>query len=143
MWQDNKECCDDQTITVRGSTTLQAQPDQTKINAEAKVNANTTDRAVDALAGLVDSIIKTLKANGLTQDDYKVTSFSTYANTSYINGTSKVLGQIASQSFEVTIPSIKPDGSNIGKLIDELAKINGILLNGLSFDIANKTTIYK
>lgn len=118
VWGDDKECCDASTITVQGSASLDAKPDQAKINAQAQVNADTTDQAVNALAGLVDSIIKTLKNNGLTQDDYKVTSFSTYANTSYVNGTSTVLGQIASQSFEITIPTINPDGSNIGKLID-------------------------
>lgn len=106
------------TIYVKGTATIQAQPDEAQISAEAKVNADTTESAVGALAGLVGSIIKILQNNGLTQEDYKVTSFSTYANTSYINGTSQVLGQIASQAFQITIPSIKPDGSNIGKLID-------------------------
>jgi len=113
-----KECCGLDTIYVKGTATIQAQPDEAQISAEAKVNADTTESAVGALAGLVGSIIKILQNNGLTQEDYKVTSFSTYANTSYINGTSQVLGQIASQAFQITIPSIKPDGSNIGKLID-------------------------
>ena len=56
-----------------------------------------------------------------------------------MNGVSTILGQIASQSFQITIPKIDANGANIGKLFDELAVVNGIVLNGLSFDLSNKT----
>lgn len=52
-----------------------------------------------------------------------------------------MVGQIASQSFQITIPNA--NGVNIGKLIDSLASINGIVLSGLTFDIANKTSVYQ
>jgi uncharacterized protein YggE len=67
---------------------------------------------------------------------------SVYPNTSYNNGVSTVLGQIATQSIKVTLTTIAADGSNIGKLIDGLASVNGIIVNGLDFDIANKTAVY-
>ena len=74
---------------------------------------------------------------------YQATSFSLYPNTSWAAGTSTVVGQIATQSFQITIPSIARDGSNIGKLIDSLAVVNGIVLNGLSFEVNNKTALYQ
>ena len=83
-----------------------------------------------------------LNQNGLTKDNYKVTSFSVFPNTTWQNGVSTVNGQIASQSFEIALPEIKADGSNIGKLIDELAQINNIVLNGLNFDVSDKTSYF-
>lgn len=60
---------------------------------------------------------------------------------SYPNGVPTVLGQIATQTFSITIPNIDPSGGNIGKIIDSLAAIDGIILNGLSFDLADKTAV--
>ena len=88
-------------------------------------------------------IRKIVEENGLDESNYELLNFNVYANTSYKNGVSTVLGQIASQTFEITIPTISSDGSNIGKLIDDLANINGIILNGLSFDLSDKTAAFE
>jgi uncharacterized protein YggE len=85
-------------------------------------------------------VISILNANGLTPANYQSNSFSVYPNTSYVNGNSQVIGQIASQSFQITIPNISANGSNIGKLIDSLAAVNGIVVNGLSFALSNQTS---
>lgn len=140
---DKEECCDDKTITVGGSATVQADPDQVTITAEIKASSKTTEQAVSSLTSQVDSIIAILNSNGLTQDNYKVTSFRTYANSSWNNGVKTILGYIASQSFQIVLPSIQPDGSNIGQLFDSLAAVNGITLNGLSFDLSDKTVVYQ
>lgn len=55
---------------------------------------------------------------------------------------STVNGQIASQSFEVTLSFVQGNGATIGKLIDDLATVNGVTINNLSFDIKNKTAAY-
>lgn len=65
-----------------------------------------------------------------------------YPNTSWINGVSTVYGQIANQYIKIDIPQIDSNGANIGKLIDDLATVNGIILNGLSFDVKNKTSLF-
>lgn len=136
-------CCDSNTISVHGSATIQATPDKALLQASISVNADTEALAIKKLSGYVNSIIGVLTSNGLTSDNYATSSFSLYPNTSYSNGVTTVVGQIATQSFQITIPSIAKDGSNIGKLIDSLASVNGIVLNGLSFDVSNKTLIYQ
>ena len=95
------------------------------------------------LSNLVNSIIAVLTTNRLTSDNYATSSFSLYPNPSYANGVSIVVSQIVSQNFLITKPSITKDGSNIGKLIDSLATVNGILLRELSFDIKDKTSVYQ
>jgi len=41
----------------------------------------------------------------------------------------------------INIPQIASDGSNIGRLIDSLAQVDGITINSLTFDIKDKTAI--
>ena len=91
----------------------------------------------------MNSIASILASNGLTPDNYQTSGFSIYPNTSWVNQVAKVVGQIASQSLRIRIPSISKDGSNIGKLIDSLATVNGIILNSLSFDLTNKTATFQ
>jgi uncharacterized protein YggE len=136
-------CCDANTITVQGSATIQATPDQASIQASLSVNADTSAQAISRLTTSVNRIISILTSNQLTADNYQTSSFSVYPNTSYANGVAKVVGQIASQSFQINIPSVSSDGSNIGRLIDSLAVVNGIVINGLSFDVKNKTSAFQ
>ena len=48
-------------------------------------------------------------------------------------------GQKASQTLSVKIRSLTADGSNIGRLIDEASKINGLIVNGVTFDQSDRT----
>ena len=134
-------CCSDKTISVGGSTVVLASPDKATLNAQLMASESTVNRAIDRLAEKVNQLIARLEANGLTKADYQATSINVYANTSWNDGVSKVLGQIANQNFAVNLPTISPDGSNIGRLIDSLAQIDGITINSLTFDIKDKTAI--
>ena len=136
------QCCDYKTISTAGSSQIQANPDQAILQASISQNGETVAQAIDNLATAVNSIIAVLNSSGLTTDDYYSTSFSVYPNTSYINGTSVVVGQIANQAFQITLPIVNSNGSNIGQLIDSLATVNGIVISSLSFDIRNKTDVY-
>ena len=45
-------CCDDQTMTMQGSATIQATPDQAFLSASIKSNGKTTHDAINALSVL-------------------------------------------------------------------------------------------
>lgn len=139
----SNNCCDSNTITVQGLATVQATPDQASIQASVSVNADTSAQAISRLSNSISRVINILTSNQLTADNYQTSSFSVYPNTSYANGVARVVGQIASQSFQINIPYIASDGSNIGKLIDSLATVNGIVINGLSFEVRNKTSDFQ
>lgn len=49
------------------------------------------------------------------------------------------MGQIASESLTVTVPIVGTNTTTLGKIIDGVAAVNGIILNGISFDLTNKT----
>lgn len=141
--QCNNNCCDDNTITVQGSSTVQAVPDQATIEASLSVNADTAAQAITKLSSSVKRILSILASNQLSAENYETSSFSVYPNTSYASGGAKVVGQIATQSFRINFPYVATDGSNIARLIDSLAAVNGITLNGLIFDLKNKTSSFQ
>ena len=80
---------------MQGSSTVQADPDQAILNAKVSANGRTTEQAVNSLSKLSNQIIDILESNGITKDNYKTTSFRTYPNTSWTNGVSTVINQVA------------------------------------------------
>jgi len=136
------DCCSAKTITVDGSATLQLKPDIAYLSTTLTVNGRNVSQAIQLLTIQVSRVIQVLNNNGINSTNYETSALNVYPNTSWSNGVSTVLGQIASESIKITIPTIDANGSNIGKLIDSLACINGIIVNGLSFDIFNKTLAF-
>jgi len=91
------------------------------------------------LSSRVTQIISRLVANGLKESNYEARSVNVYPNISYNDGVQTILGQIAEQTIAITIPQLN-NGTNIGRLYDSLAQINGISINNLVFDIKDKTS---
>lgn len=132
-------CCSDNTMTVYGSATVQAAPDTATINLQVTVGGSTVNAAVAQLTRQVNCVLGVLTANGLTSSNYQVSSLSVYPNTSFANGVSTVVGQIASESLTVTVPIVGTNTTTLGRIIDGVAAVDGIILNGISFDLTNKT----
>lgn len=57
----------------------------------------------------------------------------------YRNNENVLVGQKASQTLSVKIRDITADGAAIGRLIDAAAKIDGLLVNGVTFDQSDRT----
>lgn len=57
----------------------------------------------------------------------------------YRNNENVLVGQKASQTLSVKIRDIAADGAAIGRLIDAAAKIDGLLVNGVTFDQSDRT----
>lgn len=64
------QCCDENTITVRGSETIQADPDTASIRATIRISEKTVENAIKTLSGKVSQIINILKASNLNEDNY-------------------------------------------------------------------------
>lgn len=50
-----------------------------------------------------------------------------------------MIAQKASQTFSVKIRSLTADGAAIGRLIDAASKIDGLIVNGVTFDQSDRT----
>ena len=88
----------------------------------------------------MNRVLGILAKNRVPKEDYSTTSLRVYPDVSYVGGKRQEKGQIASQSLKITINQI--EGRRIGQIIDQLATINGIILNGLSFDLSDKTSAF-
>ncbi|MFM7859612.1 MAG: SIMPL domain-containing protein, partial [Flammeovirgaceae bacterium] len=97
---------------------------------------------MQGLAQRINAILAILKDNNIPKEDYETTSVNVFPNTTWNNGKSEIIGQIASQSLRIVIVNIGNDGQRISRLIDALATVNGIQINGISYDLADKTKAF-
>lgn len=97
FWQqlNPQKCCTDQTIKVFGQSTIQADPDTASLSAQVSANGASVNEAVALLAKKVSSVIGILTSSGLSSTNYQTSSLNIYPNTSFSNGVSTVIGQIA------------------------------------------------
>ena len=87
----------------------------------------------------VNELISVLGSNGIPQGDYEVLSINVFND--YFRG--QIIGKKASQTIRITFRNLDADGANLASLIDDLAKINTIVINSVSFDIFDKTKLQK
>ena len=55
----------------------------------------------------------------------------------------QLVGQQAQQTLSVTVRGITQTGGNLGSIIDQLVKVDGIQFNGLTFDKEDKSAARK
>jgi uncharacterized protein YggE len=53
----------------------------------------------------------------------------------YQNGVSILTGQRANQILSVRVRNVANDVSAIGKLLDAARKVDGVVINGINFDV--------
>ena len=51
------------------------------------------------------------------------------------------MGKRASQSITVTIRNLDSQGKRVGSLIDQMAQVEDLLIDGVSFDIFDKSPL--
>lgn len=85
-------------------------------------------------------MLSILSKAGLNSSNWETTYLNVYPNSSIVNGSTVTYGQIASQELRITIPIIDSNGSTVGKIYDALAQIDNININGLTFDLQDKTS---
>lgn len=134
--------CGWNTIEVNGAGTLNVSPDVANLNVQVTGSAKTTNEAITILSQKITTVLDTLTNQGLNSSNWKTNYLSVYPNTSYVNGSTITYGQIASQSMTITVPIPNANGTAVGKIYDGLAKVKDISINGLTFDLQNKTTAY-
>ena len=73
----------------------------------------------------------------------KTTALSYQADYEYRDGRRVRLGQSAQQNVEITVRNIVKVGGRLSTLLDKLAAISNVELNEISFDIDQKTELFK
>lgn len=129
-------------ITVSGDGQVFAKPDMVQLNVGFQETALTSKDALDKVNNKVDEALKVLKNNNIPDADITTNNISVYTEYDYSNSARRVIGQRASQSLSIKVKKIDSKAAKAVKIIDELSTINNIQMNGISFDIEDKTDLF-
>lgn len=86
------------------------------------------------MSAKVTTAINTLKANGY-DGSYETGSLSVNPQYNFVDGRSIIIAQGATQSLTVRVRNLDAKGQKVGTLVDALAKINGLNVDSVTFDI--------
>ena len=118
-------------VTGRGSITLE--PDMAKINVGVQVEGRTVSQARQEASSAMDSVVKKLKSEGLTDKDIQTTSFNIYPKYDYHEGKQELVGYTVSNMVTIKVRDL----DKVGEIIDSIADAGGdaTRINGINFTV--------
>ncbi|CAN5843765.1 SIMPL domain-containing protein [soil metagenome] len=133
---DQEEADDVRTIRVQGRAIADVVPDVATVTMGAQYTAPKADEALDTVSKKTDSIIRILKAAGITERDIQTSSLSVWPQ--YGGEGEQITGYQASNT--VTVRTTDLDG--LGGLIDQVSKEAGdqFRLDGIAFSVDDPDT---
>lgn len=130
------------TISVTGDGKVSAKPDMVQLNIGFQEKASTSKEALAKVNNKIDSALKILKDNNISDSDIVTSNLNVYTEYDYSNGSRRVIGQQASETLEVKIKKIDDKATKAVKVIDELSSIDNLQMNSIYFDIEDKTKLF-
>ena len=123
----------DKTITVQWEGKSSLVPNIYTFSISANETGATTKIVNDELATKIDQAKKILKDNNIEDKDIQSNNIDISANREYTNTSSRENGYRGTHTLNIKIRDI----ANAGKIIDQLTSIDGLLVNGGSYDNDN------
>lgn len=130
------------TISVTGDGKVSAKPDMVQLSIGFQEKASTSKEALAKVNAKIESALKILKDNGISDADITTSNLNVYTEYDYSSGSRRVLGQQASETLEVKIKKIDDKATKAVKVIDELSQIDNLQMNSIYFDIEDKTNLF-
>jgi uncharacterized protein YggE len=122
----------DRTVTVSGTATIAAKPDEAVIGLGVQTQANTAQGALSENAVKMTALIASLLDQGIAKDDIATSYVSIYPT--YGNSGMAITGYQADNQVNVTLRDI----SKVGDVIDESVKAGANLSNGITFQLSDE-----
>ncbi len=124
------------TISVNGNGQAVLTPDIAHITIGVRSEAASAEAAVADNNRKAQAVIDTLKNMGVDEKDIRTTNFSISPNQSYDrDGNPTTLTYVVQNSIYVTIRDL----DTIGEVLDQVVKAGANRINGIQFDVADKT----
>jgi uncharacterized protein YggE len=130
------------TISVTGDGKINAKPDMAQVTVGFQETASTSREALDRVSQKINQVTKILKDNGISDKDITTSNLNVYTEYDYSNTSRRIIGQRASETLEVKIKNLDDKATKASKIIDEVSAINNIQINGIYFDIEDKTKLF-
>lgn len=122
----------DRTVTVSGTATIKAKPDEAVVSLGVQTEANTAQAALADNATKMTALIAALMDRGVAKDDIATSYVSIYPT--YGNNGMDITGYQAVNQIDVTIRDI----SKVGEVIDDAVKAGANLSNGITFKLSDE-----
>jgi len=123
-------------ISVNGAGSVYVTPDIAYIYVGVRSEAKTVVEALSANSQLAQDIQNALKAQGVDEKDIRASSFNIYVQ--QYDYTGQYVGNfyVAENTVYVTVRDL----DKVGELLDVVARTGANSINGVYFDIADKST---
>jgi uncharacterized protein YggE len=128
----NKEEPTKNTITVSGTGTVHSKPDQALITVGVRTEAKSAEDAQQENAKKMNSTIDALKADGISQDNIKTTSYRLEPVMKY-DGTPVLVGYQAENMIQITLNDI----TGVGKVADIAVSAGANEVQSIKFTLTN------
>ena len=122
----------DRTVTVNGTATIKAKPDEAIVALGVQTQANTAQGALSENAVKMTALIASLMDKGIAKDDIATSYVSIYPT--YGNSGMDITGYQADNEVNVTLHDI----STVGQVIDDAVKAGANLSNGITFQLSDE-----
>lgn len=123
------------TVTVTGEGSASAPPDLAVVGAGVESSAKTSQTALDAQNKAAAALLAAVLAQGVAERDVRTRSVSLTPVYDYKDGTSRLTGYQASQSFSVKVREVARTGAVLQAVTDaagDAARIDSVV-----FDVAD------
>lgn len=130
------------SINVKGEGKATATPDIVRIQAGVSETKNTTKEAQEATNKKIATILEILKKYNIPEKNIQTANLSFDEEYNWENNKKAFIGQRVRQTLNIKIPEIIKNPNKITDIVDELATIDGLELNSVTFDIEDKKEFF-
>ena len=123
-------------ITVTGSATVQGTPDTVNFQIGVDSTGSTATIALDKSNAEVSNLEAALEAHGVTASEMQTSQLDIYANT---DNRGAITGFSVDDDLNVTMNQVSDAGAALDAAADAVG--NDVSLNGISFSIANTSSL--
>lgn len=122
----------DRTITVSGTASINAKPDQADVSLGVHTQASTAQDAMDQNAAKMNQVLAALKKLGIGDADLATTNVS--LDPVWSSNGNSIVGYQAENTIDVTVH----DMGRVGKVIDTAVGAGANLAGGITFSLSDQ-----
>ncbi|MFJ2768505.1 SIMPL domain-containing protein [Streptomyces sp. NPDC087300] len=123
------------TVTVTGTGSASAAPDTAVLTAGVEVTGKTAEKALAAQNTAADALLAAVREAGVADKDVKTESLSLSAAYEDVNGTAKLTGYQASQTFSIKVRALERTGAVIQAVVGAAGDAGRV--HAVAFDVAD------
>ena len=126
------------TVTVKGSATVYADPDQFSLTASATCHGETMTAVQQELSGIIASATEALLSAGLREEDVTTSGYSCWPDYDYSGEEAVLTGYQATHTLAVCCDDL----SLVDAVVTALSNNGMTEIYSISFDVKDKSALY-